>query len=144
MQSDSVKTYAYGTNKEIIHRKEKIKCSNMIKQYEEWLVWWCYKRKYRQTYLNWSQSPDHLYGILIIWGSASGKTYALLYLIKQQDDDDYSIIDKIYLYVQDPYEAKYQYLIKKRENNGLKNLKHLKAFIEYPNNMQDVYKNMKE
>ena len=38
MQSDSVKTYAYGTNKEIIHRKEKIKCSNMIKQYEEWLA----------------------------------------------------------------------------------------------------------
>ena len=93
--------------------------------------------------LNWSQSPDRLYRILIIWGSASGKTYSLLYLIKQ-DDDDYSIIDKIYLYVQDPYEAKYQYLTKKRENNGLKNLNNPKAFIEYPNNMQDVYKNMKE
>ena len=34
-----------------------------------------------------------------------------------QGDDDYSIIDKIYLYVKDPDEPKYQYLIKKRKNN---------------------------
>ena len=58
------------------------------------------------------------------------KTNALLNLIKQQDDNDYCIIDKIYLYVKDPYEVKYQYL-KKRKNNGLKNLKDPKAFIEY-------------
>ena len=36
-----------------------------------------------------------------------------------------------------------QYLIKKCENNGLKNLRDPKAFIEYSNNMQDVYKNSK-
>ena len=51
--------------------------------------------------------------MLLIGGSASGKTIALLNLIKQQvDDDDSSIIDKIYLYVKDPYETKYQYFIK--------------------------------
>ena len=63
--------------------------------------------------------------------------------MKQQDDDHYSIIVKVYLYVKDPYEAKYQYLIKKCEN-CLKNLKDRKAFIEYSNNMQDVYKNIEE
>ena len=35
---------------------------------------------------------------------------ALLDRIKQQDDD-YSIVDKIYLYVKSPNELKYQYLI---------------------------------
>ena len=43
----------------------------------------------------------------------------LLTLIKQQHDDDYSFIDKIYLYVKDPNEAKYQHLIKKSERNDL-------------------------
>ena len=35
---DSIETYVYGTNEEIIHRKEEIKCTNAIKQYEEWLT----------------------------------------------------------------------------------------------------------
>ena len=35
-----------------------------------------------------------------------GKSYVLLNLIKKQDDDDYSIIDKIYLYEVDPNVAK--------------------------------------
>ena len=59
---------------------------------------------------NWSYVPDHPYKILIIEGSGSGKTNALLNLIGNQPD-----IDKIYLYAKDPYEAKYQYLINKRE-----------------------------
>ena len=63
--------------------------------------------------LNWSQSLDHLQRILIIGGFASGKTNTLLNLRKQQDGDDYSIDDKIDLCVQDPYEVKYQYLVKK-------------------------------
>ena len=46
------------------------------------------------------------------WSSGSGKKNALLNLIKQEDDDDYSIIDKTYLYDIDPHEAKHQYLIK--------------------------------
>ena len=68
----------------------------------------------------------------IIQGSCSGKTNALFNLAKQQDDD-YSVIDKIYLYIKDPNEAKYQYLIKNCEKSGFENLKDLKALIEYPN-----------
>ena len=55
--------------------------------------------------------------------------------IKQQDDDDndddddYSVIDKMYLYVKDPYEGKYQYLIKKHENNDLKTWKTHKVLL---------------
>ena len=53
-------------------------------------------------------------------------------------------IDKIYLYAKDPYEAKYQYLIKKREKVGLNHFNDLKVFMEYSNEMQDVYKNMED
>ena len=52
---------------------------------------------------------------MIIGRSGSGKTNALLNLIINQPD-----IDKIYLYAKDPYEAKYKYLINKREKKGLK------------------------
>ena len=45
--------------------------------------------------------------------------------IKNQPD-----IDNIYLYVKDPYEAKYQFLINKRENTGLKYSNDPIAFIE--------------
>ena len=48
------------------------------------------------------------------------------------------------MYIQDPYEVKYQHLIEKCENNGLKNLKDLKAFIDYSKNIRDVYKNIEE
>ena len=64
---------------------------------------------------------------------------ALLNLINNQPD-----IDKIYLYAKDPYEAKYKFLINKRESTGLKHLNDLKAFIEYSNDMQYVYKNIDE
>ena len=91
----------------------------------------------RKQNLNWPYIPDHPYRILIIGGSGSGKTDALLNLINNQPD-----IDKIYLYARDPYEDKYQFLIEKRENIGLKHFNDPKAFIEYSNNMHDVYKNI--
>ena len=69
--------------------------------------------------LNWPKITDHPYRILIIGVSGSGKTNALFHLIKQQDNDDYSI-DKIYLYVKDPYEAKYQYPFKNAKKLVLK------------------------
>ena len=53
-------------------------------------------------------------------------------------------IDKIYLYAKDPYEVKYQFLINKRESIGLKHFNDSKAFIEYSNDMQDVYENIDE
>ena len=49
----------------------------------------------------------------MIGGSGSGKTNALIDLIKKQDDVNYSFIDKIYWYVEDVDEIKYQYLMKK-------------------------------
>ena len=52
-------------------------------------------------------------------------------------------IDKI-IYAKDPYEAKYQYLINKREKVGLDHFKDSKAFMEYSNDMQDVYKNIED
>ena len=62
----------------------------------------------------WPYIPDHPYRILIIGGSGSWKTDLLLNLIENQPD-----IDKMYLYAKDPYEAKYQYLINKREVVGI-------------------------
>ena len=86
---------------------------------------------------NWPYTPDHPYRILIIGGSGSGKTNVLLNLIEKQPD-----IDKIYLYENDLYEAKYQYLINKREGVGINHFNDPKAFIEYSNDMHDVYKNI--
>ena len=35
MQSiDSIKTYAYGSRKDLVTKKEEIKCSNIMKQYK--------------------------------------------------------------------------------------------------------------
>ena len=62
--------------------------------------------------------------IILIGDSGSGKTNALLNLINNQPD-----IDKIYLYAKDPFEAKYQYLINKRENTGLKHFNDLKLLL---------------
>ena len=70
-------------------------------------------------------------------GSGSGKT--LLNLIENQQ-----VIDKIYLYTKDPYESKYQSLINKRERVGINHFKDPKAFIEYANDMHDVYENIDE
>ena len=86
---------------------------------------------------NWPYIPDHPYRILILGGSGSKKTNALLNLINNQPD-----IDKIYLYAKDPYEAKYQYLINKHEKVELDHFKDPKAFMEYSNDMEDVYKNI--
>ena len=59
--------------------------------------------------------PDHPYRIIIIGGSGSGKTNALINLINEQND-----IDKINLYARDLNETKYECLIKKREDAGIK------------------------
>ena len=66
-----------------------------------------------------------------IRSSGTGKTNLLFNLVNQQQD-----IDKIYLYSKDPNEAKYKIWIK--------NVKMLKAFIEYSNDMDDIYKNIEK
>ena len=84
--------------------------------------------KRKQHNSKWPYIPDHPYRILILGGSGSGKTNAL----------------KTHLYAKDPYEAKCQYLIKKREKVGLNHYDDPKAFMEYSNDMQDVYKNIED
>ena len=83
--------------------------------------------------------PDHPYRIIIIGGSGSEKTNALINLINEQND-----IDKIYLYARDLSEPKYEYLIKKREDAGIKHLNNPNAFIECSNTMDDVYENIND
>ena len=85
----------------------------------------------------WPYIPDHPYRILIIGRSGSGKTNTLLNLINEQRD-----IDKIYLYAKDLSEPKYEYLIRNRENTGIKHLNDSKAFIECSNTMDDIYENI--
>ena len=46
------------------------------------------------------------------------------------------------MYAKDPYEAKYQYFINKIETVGINHFNDPKAFIEYSNDMHDVYKNI--
>ena len=85
----------------------------------------------------WPFIPDYPYRILIIGGSGSGKTNALLNLIKEQDD-----IDKNYLYAKDLSELKYEFLIKKRKDVGIKYFNDPNAFIGCSNTMDNVYENI--
>ena len=89
---------------------------------------------------NWIYISNHPYRILINGGSGSGKTNLLLNLMKHQQPD----IDKIYLYVKDPFESKYQLLINGREKIGIKKLKHRKAFIDYSQTIDDVFENLED
>ena len=72
--------------------------------------------------------------MLWIW-----KKNSLFNLINQEPDTD-----KIYLYTKDPYEAKYQLLINKRESTSLKHFNDSKAFLKNSNNMDDIYINIEE
>ena len=63
----------------------------------------------------------------------------MINLIKKQHDH---VIDKIYLYARDLSEPKYQFLIKKRENAGIKHYNNPNAFIECSHAMDDVYENI--
>ena len=89
--------------------------------------------------LKWPYIPDHPYRILIIGGSGSVKTNALLNQIINQPN-----INKIFMYAKDPHEAKYQRLINKREKVGADHFNDLKPFMEYSNDMEDIYKNVEE
>ena len=60
-------------------------------------------------------------------------------LINQQPD-----IDKIYLHAKYPYEANYQLSMNKQESTEWKHFNDSKAFIEYSNDMDDIYKNIEE
>ena len=80
-----------------------------------------------------SENDDWPFRMSIIGSSGSGKTNTLLHLI-----DKFHPIDNIYLYAKDTDDDKYQYLINKREQAGIKNLNDSHAFIEYSSDMNDV------
>ena len=84
---------------------------------------------------NKKENKDHIlpFRMLIIGPSGSGKTSTLLHLINNLHP-----IEKIYLYAKDIHEPKYEHLINKREQAGIKNLDDPHAFIEYSNDMNDV------
>ena len=89
---------------------------------------------------NWPNIPDHSYRIVIIGSLKSGKTNVILNLMKYQRRD----IDKIYLYVKDPFESKYQLLINRREKIRTKKLKNSKEFIDYLQTIDVVYENLED
>ena len=82
---------------------------------------------------SFSESNIWPFRMLTIGPSGSGKTKTLLHLI-----NNFHPIDKIYLYAKDTDEKKYQFLINKREQSGIKNLNDPNAFIEYSSDMNDV------
>ena len=87
----------------------------------------------------WPFIPGHPYRIIIIGGSGSGKANALINLINEQND-----IDKIYLHARDLSEPKYEYLIKTREDAGIKHLNNPNAFIKCSKTMDDAYENIND
>ena len=78
--------------------------------------------------------------MLFIRLSGLVKTNALLHLI--QNLNDTNPVDKIYLYPKDLSEPKYEFLIKNRENAGIKNLNDPTAFIKYSNDMNNIFNNI--
>ena len=78
--------------------------------------------------------------MLIIGPSGSGKTNTLLHLIQNLNNTD--PIDKIYLYAEDLSEPKYEYLVNKRKQTGIKYFNDPTAFIECSNDMNDVFTNI--
>ena len=84
---------------------------------------------------SWSSIQNINNGRFWIWK----KTHLLFNLISHQPDTD-----KIYLYARDLYETKYQFLINKREGVALKYFNNFKVFIEYLNDMDDIYKNIED
>ena len=89
---------------------------------------------------NKNEDEEWPFRMLIIGPSGSGKTNTLLHLTNNLHSTN--PINKIYLYPKDLGEPKYQYLIDNRVNAGIKNLDDPHAFIEYSDDMNDVYGNI--
>ena len=81
-------------------------------------------QKKKADKLDLPKNVDHIFKILIIGGSGSGKTNVLLNLINHKLYND-----KIYWYAKGPYEAKYQFLINKMEISALNHCSDPKALL---------------
>ena len=88
---------------------------------------------------NWPQIPDHPCRILNSQRFCIYKKDALHNLINHQQSTD-----KFYLYANDPYEAEYKLLINKLEGAVIKHFHDSESFIEYSNDVDDIYKNIEE
>ena len=88
---------------------------------------------------NKSDDENWPFRMLIIGPSGSGKTNTLLHLV--QNLNETTPVDKIYLYDKDLNEPKYELLINNRENAGIKYFNDSTTFIEYSNNIDDVFTN---
>ena len=75
--------------------------------------------------------------MLVIGPSGSGKTNTLLHLIN--DLNKTTSVDKIYLYAKDLAEPKYEFLVNNRKNAVIKHFNDPTAFVEYSDDMNDVY-----
>ena len=84
----------------------------------------------------WPYTPDHPYWILIFGGSGSGKTNVLLNLIKHQRPD----INKVFFWIKDLFESKYQLLMNLRKNVGLQKFKNFKIYWLFANNWWWLWK----
>ena len=78
--------------------------------------------------------------MLIIGPSGSGKTNTLLHLIRNLNET--TPVDKICLYAKDLTKPKYELLINNRKNAGIKHFNDSTTFIEYSNDMDDVFTNI--
>ena len=96
------------------------------------------KKKNKKQNKKWPLIPDHPYRILIIGGSGSRKTNAMLNSINEQDDVDKKIVCKRFKGNQ------VWFSIKKSKNAEIKHLNDLNAFIECSNTMNYVYEKIDE
>ena len=85
--------------------------------------------------------PDYPNRIWIIGGPGSGKINLFLNLKKNHQRTD---IEKIYSYVKNKFESKYQLLINGREKSEIKISKNSKAFIDFSQTIDDVYENLED
>ena len=72
--------------------------------------------------------------------SGSEKTKVLFSLIKNQQSD----INKVYLYIKDPFKSMYQLLINGRVKVGIENWENPKTCIDYTQKIYDVYENLED
>ena len=86
----------------------------------------------------WPYIPDHPYRILIVLDQEK-QTHCLIWIKEQVYRD---VIDKIYLYARDLNKPKYQFLIKKCEDAGIKHYNDPNVFIECSNTMDNFYEDI--
>ena len=102
---DRITSYPCSTNEGKVCKTELLEYLNV-----KWLILMVLLLKAKLNTIQNGNIFQSIHTELIIGCSGSGKTNALLNLINNHPD-----IDIIYLYAKDPYEAKYQYVINKRD-----------------------------